>query len=141
MPRERDSFDVARRLAELLDAALADDWTEDQPALAVLWQTLADPDDLRIAVKRLERSVEAELAPLDDLGAYLAVAHSVVARHSPPGVPSSPAGRPVRITVACDHVTECGLVRHDDGSTEPFAAGDLALTTLLRSLLSLEPAN
>ena len=140
MPRERDSFDVARRLAELLDAALADDWTEDEPALAVLWQTLADPDDLRIAVKRLERSVEAELAPLDDLGAYLAVAHSVVTRTLPPGVPNAADGRPVRVTVASDHATDCGLVRHHDGRVEPFDTGHLRLADLLRSLLCLEPA-
>ena len=139
MPREHDPIDVAPRLAELLDAALADDWTEDEPALAVLWQTLADPDDLRIAVKRLEGNVEAALAPLDELGAYLAVAHSVVT-HTPPGAPNPPDGRPVRVTVASDHATDCGLIRHEDGTVEPFDAGDLPLATLLRSLLCLEPA-
>jgi hypothetical protein len=140
VPREIDSFDVAARLAELLDAALADDWTEDEPALAVLWQASADPDDLRIAVKRAERSVERELAPLDDGGAYLGVAHSVVTRLVPPGVPGSPDGRPVRLTVASDYGADCGVVRHDDGTTERFAAGDLGIATLLRCLLCLEPA-
>ena len=140
MPREQDAFHVASRLAELLDAALADDWSEDEPAMAVLWQTSADPDDLRIAVKRLERSVEAEVTPLDDGGPYLGLAHSIVTRGVPPGVPSPADGGPVRITVASDHAADSGLVRHPDGRTEPFAADHLGLTTVLRSLLSLEPA-
>ena len=139
MPHDPHAFDVSARLAELLDAAMADDWAEDQPAMAVLWQSFADPDDLRIAVKQLERGVEEELTALDDGDAYLAVAHSVVTRHAPPETGSRPDGRPVRVTIATDHAATCGLARHPDGTVEPFAAGDLALTRLLRSLLSLEP--
>ena len=47
------STDRARVLAELVDTALADDWTADEPAMALLWQGSTDPDDLRIALKRL----------------------------------------------------------------------------------------
>lgn len=140
MPHDRHAFDVSARLAELLDAAMADDWAEDQPAMAVLWQSFADPDDLRIAVKQLERGVEAELAALDDGQAYLAVAHSVVTRPAPPEAGRRPDGGPVRVTVATDHGSACGLVRHPDGTVEPFPAGDLALARLLGSVLSLEPA-
>jgi hypothetical protein len=129
VPRDREPLDVALRLAQLLDAALADDWSEDQPAMAVLWQRSDDPDDVRIAVKPLERSVEDELAPLDDGGAYLGLAHSVV---------TLTGGRPVRHTVAADYATTCGLARHRNGEVDPFPAADLDLTRRLRSLLSLE---
>jgi hypothetical protein len=114
--------DVARRLAELLDAALADDWKEQEPAMAVLWQRSDDPDDLRIAVKRLERSVEDELAPLDDGGGYLALAHSTVTNRP---------DHPVRITIAVDDAAGCGLVRHPNGDLEHFDAADLPLARLL----------
>ena len=140
MPHNHRAVDVAARLAELLDAAMADDWAEEQPTMAVLWQSFADPDDLRIAVKRLERSVEEELVQFDDGAAHLAVAHSVVTRHPPAEAGRRPDGRAVRLTIATDHASACGLVRHPDGVVEPFAAGDLELTRLLRSLLCLEPA-
>ena len=140
MTHDPHAFEVSARLAELLDAALAGDWAQEQPAMAVLWQTFADPDDLRMAVRRLEHSVEEELTALDDGGAYLAVAHSVVARGAPAAAGRRPDGAPVRVTVATDHASACGLVRHSDGTVEPFAAGDLELTRLLRTLLSLEPA-
>ena len=140
MPRDPHAFDVAARLAELLDAAMADDWAEEQPTMAVLWQSFADPDDLRIAVKRLERSVEEELVQFDEGDAHLAVAHSVVTRHMPPEAGTRPDGRPVRLTIATDHASACGIVRHPDGAVEQFAAGDLEITRLLRSLLWLEPS-
>ena len=37
--------DVARVLAELVDTALADNWDEDVPTMALLWETFEDPDD------------------------------------------------------------------------------------------------
>jgi len=141
VPRDREPLDVALRLAQLLDAALADDWSEDQPAMAVLWQRSDDPDDLRIAVKPLERRVEDELAPLDDGGAYLAVAHSTVTRRPPPELTSRRQDHPVRITVAVDHATGRGLVREPNGDTEMFDAADLPLALRLASLLWLEPAH
>jgi len=132
--------DVARVLAELVDTALADDWNEDEPVAAVLWRASAGPDDLRIAVKRLERSVEDELTPLADEGAYLAIAHSTVTRHSPPELMRQTGDVAVRITVAVDHATDSALLRHRNGRLERFAAVDLPFITLLRSLLCLEPA-
>jgi hypothetical protein len=131
VPRDLEPLDVALRLAQLLDAALADDWAEEQPAMAVLWQRSDDPDDLRIAVKPLDRTVEEELAPLADGGAYLGLAHSVVTRR---------AGGAVRLTVASDYSTSAGLARHPGGEPEPFAASDLDMTRRLRSLLPLEAA-
>jgi hypothetical protein len=80
---EAVTTDVARVLAELVDTALADDWNEDGPTMALLWEAPDDPDDVRIALRRLEGSIEDELAPLGDLGAYLAVAHSTVTRQPP----------------------------------------------------------
>ena len=70
--------DQSRVLAELLDAALADNWTETGPTMALLWQSSADPDDLRLAVKDLEQPVEDELALLNPDWTYLAVAHSAI---------------------------------------------------------------
>jgi len=133
------STDVARLLAELLDTALADDWNDGEETVALLWPTLADPDDLRIAVKRLEGSVAAELSPMAELGGYLAVAHSMVTSGPVPQLFPAPDGRPVRITVAVDHRSEAGFVRHQNGSTEQFGAVDLPVVRLIRSMLCLEP--
>jgi hypothetical protein len=133
--------DYARVLAELVDTAMADDWNEGGPAMALLWQASEDPDDLRLAVKRLERSVEDELAPLDDGGSYLAVAHSAVTNDPPAALLSAPEGGPVRITVAVDHQSQSGVVRHWNGSTQWFgAAVDLPVANQIRSQLWLEPA-
>ncbi len=71
---ETGPTDQSRVLAELLDAALADNWTETGPTMALLWQSSADPDDLRLAVKDLEQPVEDELALLNPDWTYLAVA-------------------------------------------------------------------
>jgi hypothetical protein len=35
--------DYARVLAELIDTALADDWNEDAPTMALLWQASPTP--------------------------------------------------------------------------------------------------
>jgi len=140
MFKEVISTDLARVLAELVDTALADDWDEDEPAMAVLWQASDDPDDLRLAVKRLECSVEDELTPLADGGSYLAVAHSRVTRRPPAELLCPLEGVPVRITAAVDHRSESGVLRHRNGTTQWFGAVDLAVVKLVRSLLWLEPA-
>jgi len=132
--------DVARVLAELVDTALADDWHDEEPTMALLWQASDDPDDLRLAVKRLDGKVEDELAPLADNGGYLAVAHSIVTRRPPIELVPCAAIAPVRITVAVDHESDCGVLRHRNGTTEWFGAVDLPVTRLIRSLLWLEPA-
>ena len=132
--------DLARVLAELVDTALADDWNVDDPAMALLWRASGDPDDVRIAVKRLGGSVADELTPLADGGGYLAVAHSTVTRQPPSGLVPHPDGLPVRLTVAVDHESDSGVLRHRNGDTEWFGAPDLPVVTLVRSLLRLVPA-
>lgn len=134
------STDLARVLAELVDTALADQWSEERPTMALLCQSSADPDDLRVAIKELERSVESELAPLADGGSYLAVAHSTVTHRPPPELGLHPCGMPVRVTVAVDCDGESGVLRHRNGTTEWFGAVALPVATLVRSLLWLEPA-
>ena len=135
------STDHARVLAELLDTALADDWNEDEgPTMLLLWQASDDPDDLRIAMKQLERSVDEELASLDGASSYLAVAHSAVTRRPPSGLVRS-EGAVVRITVAVDHDSQSGVLRHSGGATQWFgAAVDIPIATLIRSRLWLQPA-
>lgn len=133
--------DQSRVLAELLDTALADTWNEPRPTMALLWQGSDDPNDLRLAVKELEGSVEDELALLDSGWGYLAVAHSVVSREAPPELLSPSAEPLIRITVAVDHCSQSGVLRHRTGSTQWFgAAVDLPVAKLLRSRLWLEPA-
>lgn len=140
MLHEPESLDQARVLAELLDTAMADKWDEDRPAMVLLWQASGDPDDLRIAVKELERDVEEELALLDGDWAYLAVAHSTVTRQ-PPTELLAPTDEPVRITVAVDDRSQSGVLRHRNGATQWFgAAVDVPIARLLRSHLWLEPA-
>jgi len=133
--------DVARVLAELVDTALEENWHDEEPTMALLWQASDDPDDLRLAVKRLEDKVENELAPLTDGRSYLAVAHSIVTRRPPAELVPCSAIAPVRITVALDHESESGVLRHRNGTTEWFGAIDLPVTRLIRSLLWLEPAS
>ena len=132
--------DMARVLAELIDTALADDWTEDQPTMALLWESADDPDDLRLAVRHLEGSVEDELAPMADLGGYLAVAHSAVTRRPPAELLPHADGPPIRITVAADHRSESGVVRHRNGATEWFGPVDLPILQLVRAWLEFEPS-
>jgi hypothetical protein len=141
MLHEPDHLDQARVLAELLDTALADDWNEDTSSMVLLWQASADPDDLRIAVKRIERAVEEELLSLDDDWAYLAAAHSTVTRRPPAELVSPADDAPVRITVAVDHRSQSGVLRHHNGATQWFgAAVELPIGRVLRSYLWLEPA-
>jgi hypothetical protein len=133
--------DYARVLAELIDTALADDWNEDAPTMALLWQASPDPDDLRLAVKHLDRSVEEELTPLDDGGSYLAIAHSHVTCRPPAALLPDPGGAPVRLTVAVDFQSQSGVLRHRNGSTQWFgAAVSLPVVDQIRSRLWLEAA-
>ena len=133
--------DYARVLAELIDTALADDWDEGAPTMALLWQASADPDDLRLAVKHLERSVEEELALLDDARSYLAVAHSGVTGQPPAALLSSAEGASVRITVAVDSRSQAGVLRHRNGSTQWFgAAVNFPVADQIRSRLWLNAA-
>lgn len=140
MSNDAVAIDMARVLAELLDAALADQWDDDEPTMALLWQASEDPDDLRIAVKRLEGSVEDEVAPLSELGSYLAVAHSTVTRQPPAELLVPSDGAPVRVTVAVDHKSESGVLRHPNGTTQWFGAVGLPVAMLLNSMLWFEPA-
>jgi hypothetical protein len=133
--------DYSRILAELLDTALADNWNEASPTMALLWQASDDPDDLGLAVKNLEGSVEEELARLESDWGYLAVAHSEVTCQPPSELLSPSDEGPVRITIAVDHDSRSGVLRHRNGTTQWFgAAVDLPLARLLRARLWLEPA-
>lgn len=130
--------DHARVLAELLDTALADNWKQGE-VMALLWQASDDPDDLRLAVKELEGSVEGELLGFEEGWSYLAAAHSTVTRQPP--LELAAGGDPVRITVALAHDSQSGVLRHRNGATQWFgAAVELPVAGLLRSLLYLEPA-
>lgn len=133
--------DYARVLAELIDTALADDWNADAPTMALLWPASADPDDLRLAVKHLDRSLEEELDPLGDGRSYLAVAHSHVTRQPPAAILPDPGGGPVRVTVAVDFQSQSGVLRHRNGSTQWFgAAVNLPVADQIRSQLWFETA-
>ena len=133
--------DVARVLAELVDTALADEWNDHGPTMALLWQTSDDPDDLRVAVKHLDGSIEEELAQLADLGGYLAVAHSTVTRQPPAELVPLSDEAPARVTVAVDHGSQSGVVRHRNGATQWFGPVDLPVVKLLRSRLWFELAS
>ena len=135
MLNEAVAVDVARVLAELVDTALADEWDDDVPTMALLWEASDDPDDLRIAVKRLERSIEDELAALPDRGGYLAAAHSTVTRQPPPELLAHADGAALRITIAVDHRSEAGVLRHRNGATEWFGAIDLPVVGVIRAML------
>lgn len=120
--RDDRADNTALVLAELLDAALADDWESPEPVVAVLCQASDAEDDLRLAVKRVERAIEEELEPFGDDPGCLAVAHSVLRS-------------PNRVTVAVDQRGHAGVVRHPDGRLEHVGDLDLPLVSRLRSLL------
>jgi hypothetical protein len=133
--------DYARVLAELIDTALADDWNEDAPMMALLWQASAARDDVRLAVKPLDRGVEEELDLLDDDSSYLAIAHSAVTGEPPAALLPIPSGGPFRITVAVDFQSQAGVLRHRNGSTQWFgAAVTLPVADQIRARLWFEPA-
>ncbi len=139
MSVEAVKSDMARVLAELLDLALADDWSAGEPTMALLWEAGDDPDGVRIAVKRLEAGVAEELEPLAG-DPYLAVAHSVVTRRPPPALLRPGGDVPVRVMVAVAHASQSGVVRHRNGATEWFGAVDLPVIDIVRALLRFEPA-
>jgi hypothetical protein len=93
-----------------------------------------------VAVKRLDGSADDELAALRG-GSYLAVAHSIVTRRPPTELVPCLAIAPVRITVAVDHESDCGVLRHRNGTTEWFGAIGLPITGLIRTLVRLEPTS
>lgn len=141
MSNEAVSTDVARVLAELVDTALADEWNDGRETMALLWQTSDEDDDLQVAVKQLDGTIEEELAPMAQLGGYLAVAHSAVTRHPPAELLSLADAAPVRVTVAVDHHSEAGVIRHRNGAAQWFGPVDLPLVKLLRSQLWFELAS
>jgi hypothetical protein len=130
---------MARVLAELLDLALADDWSAGEQTMALLWEAADEPDGVRIAVKRLEAGVAEELDPRAG-DAYLAVAHSIVTRRPPPVLLPPGGDVPVRITVAVDHASQSGVVRHRNGATQWFGAVELPVVDVVRAMLRFEPA-
>ena len=138
MSVEAVNRDMARVLAELLDLALADDWSAGEPTMALLWEAADDPDGVRIAVKRLEAGVAEELERLAG-DAYLAAAHSIVTRRPPPALLRPGGDVPVRITVAVDHASQSGVLRHRNGATQWFGGVDLPVVDVVRGLLRFEP--
>jgi hypothetical protein len=134
MPEDLIRTDIALVLAELVDAALADDWAEDAPMVAVLCQASDDPDDLRLALKRIGGSVESELEVFADDSCH-AAAYSTVERYPPPELTHHHDGSPVRVTVAIDRDGQAGIVRHRNGSLERFGDVDLLPVKLLRAAL------
>ncbi len=115
----------ARVLADVLDAALAGDWSAGPlAALAVLsWHGPGD-DDLELATKRFDGP------PADELDAFgpdypcLAVALSRLEQPD------------VRVTVAFDEFDEVTVVRHLSGRTERPDVTDGTTADLLRQSLS-----
>jgi hypothetical protein len=132
----------ALALADILDATLAEDWTDDTLTLAVLsWRGPGD-DDLELATKRIVGH------PADELGIFgpdhecLAVGLSRVEEPASAGfrlTGAKPAGNSpaaVRVTVAFDEFDEITLVRHRDGHIERPAVTDGSTADLLRESLS-----
>jgi hypothetical protein len=113
----------ATALADLLDATLAEDWSDDTPTLAVLsWRGPHD-DDLELATKRIERPPVTELRFFGPDHECLAVCLS---RLEPPG----------RVTVAFDEFDEVTVIRHRDGRIERPAVTGGPTADLLRPALS-----
>ena len=113
----------AMALADLMDATLACDWSDDLPTLAVLSWRGPEDDDLELAMKRIERPPAAELRFFGRDHECLAVGLS---RLEPPG----------RVTVAFDEFDEVMVIRHRDGSLEHPAGAEGPAADLLRPALS-----
>ncbi len=113
----------ATTLAETIDAALAGEWEDSPPALAVLSWRGARDDDLELAVKRTGADPADELRQFGPDPACLAVCLSRLEE------------RTVRVTVAVDGCDDVAIVRHRDGRTEhpDLAGGPTAV--LLREAL------
>jgi hypothetical protein len=62
-----------------------------------------------------------------------------VTRQPPAELLGHSDGNSIRITVAVDHQSEAGVLRHHNGATQWFGAVDLPVVKLIRSLLFLEP--
>jgi hypothetical protein len=114
----------ATTLAETIDAALAGEWDDSPPTLAVLsWRGERD-DDLELAVKRTAADPAGELRRFGPDPACLAVCLSRLEE------------RTVRVTVAVDGCEDVTIVRHRDGRTDrlPAPAGG-PTAVLLREAL------
>ncbi len=111
----------AATLAETIDSALAGEWDDSSPALAVLSWRGPSPDDLELAVKRTGADPTGELSvfagdhPCPCLAACL----------------SQLEERTVRVTVAFDGDEDVTIVRHRDGRTERPEANDGPTAVLL----------
>ncbi len=137
MALRRAPVSNATALADMLDAALADDWTADQPSLAVLsWRGPGD-DDLELAVKQIERHPAEELKVFGPDHECLAVCLSRLEPPAARGTRSARAGAPgpVRVTVAFDEFDEVTIVRHRNGRAERPAVTDGPTADLLRETL------
>jgi hypothetical protein len=117
----------AATLAETIDTALAGQWDDSPPALAVLSWRGPGHDDLELAVKRTDADPTEELSVFagDHLCPCLAVCLSRLEE------------RTVRVTVASDGDDDITIVRHRDGRTErqevsdgPTATAELLLEAM-----------
>ncbi|MGH8975560.1 MAG: hypothetical protein ACRD0C_20430 [Acidimicrobiia bacterium] len=113
----------ATTLAETIDGALAGEWDESPPALAVLSWRGARDDDLELAVKRTAADPAGELRRLGPDPACLAVCLSRLEE------------RTVRVTVAVDGCEDVTIVRHRHGRTERPEPTGGATAVLLREAL------
>jgi hypothetical protein len=132
----------ALALADLLDATLAEDWTDDTPTLAVLsWRGPGD-DDLELAMKVIDGHPGDELKVFGPDHECLAVGLSQVEEPGSAGFrltgahPVVDLWEPLRVTVAFDEFDEATLVRHRDGHIEQPAVTDGSTADLLRESLS-----
>jgi hypothetical protein len=113
----------ATTLAETIDAALAVEWDDSPPALAVLsWRGERD-DDLELAVKWTAADPAGELRRFGPDPACLAVCLSRLEE------------RTVRVTVAVDGCEDVTIVRHRDGRTDRSDPAGGPTAVLLREAL------
>jgi hypothetical protein len=111
----------ATTLAETIDSALAGEWDDNPPALAVLSWRGPGHDDLELAVKRTDADPTDELSVFswDHPCPCLAVCLSRLEE------------RTVRVTVASDGDDDVTIVRHRDGRTERPELSDGPTAVLL----------
>ena len=116
----------ATTLAETIDSALAGEWDDSPPALAVLSWRGPGHDDLELAVKRTDADPTDELSVFagDDPCPCLAVCLSRLEQ------------RTVRVTVAYDGDEDVTIVRHRDGRTERPEGSDGPPAVLLLEAMS-----
>lgn len=127
---------TAATLAELVDTALADEWDDECPVLALLQPLDAGSNKVDLAIKRIEHDPAHEVRAFGPDHECLAVCLSRLeaAGSSGPAVVAGPW--PVRVTVAIDPHGEVTLVRHRNGRTERPASSDGPCAQLLRRTLT-----